>query len=484
MVFLNTNIVSTKDELIARQDLTFFKMTLNQKPSKEFLQELCIEIASRTPDAQEGKNEDNDNAKRLNPYVGALVVKNLSENEFEIYGASRSALHNGEHGECGLLTNILGDFITDGCEMYVSLEPCTQESRHEWTEPCCKIIANRRIKKVTIGMLDPNPDVAGHGIRYLIDKGIDVELFDSKYQRLVRKQNEAFSKQFGDDGDPRTNRKIANIINEYISDASVQLFVNESPLFKNIKIDLTRDNDVKRHFYRKMIENKSIVGTKDALMPFDVIKDFALFFYKNPYNVIDGASIRYFIQNGIDTKQNDPIEETYEGPLAFAFQSYNEKYPEINEPNAKMGFVEIIGHKYGFPGKDLDLSLYHEAGIKFINDKFGKSGLKIVREAFINAIIHRDYINNHNFIKISLFENRIEIENPVSRDLGKIEDLKPKFDSKEFDSHIINPKLMRYFQMINVCERNNSGFATFRDYKNISLELNEHYILKTVLRFK
>ena len=127
----------------ANPKLTSFMMELNTMPIKETLEEMCIEIAKRTPDVKTNKDG------RLNPYVGALLISK-DKNAINVYGACRSAVHDGEHGECGLLTNLLGQYVAEGCEMFVSLEPCTQDSRHEWTEPCCEIIHNRRIKKVTI----------------------------------------------------------------------------------------------------------------------------------------------------------------------------------------------------------------------------------------------------------------------------------------------------------------------------------------------
>ena len=45
-----------------------------------------------------------------------------------------------------------------GAEMYVTLEPCSHYGR---TPPCAKAIIGHGIKRVHIGILDPNPKVAG-----------------------------------------------------------------------------------------------------------------------------------------------------------------------------------------------------------------------------------------------------------------------------------------------------------------------------------
>jgi diaminohydroxyphosphoribosylaminopyrimidine deaminase/5-amino-6-(5-phosphoribosylamino)uracil reductase len=55
--------------------------------------------------------------------------------------------------------------------MYVTLEPCAHYGK---TPPCAKAIVEHGIKRVFIGMTDPNPLVAGKGIQILKNAGIEV----------------------------------------------------------------------------------------------------------------------------------------------------------------------------------------------------------------------------------------------------------------------------------------------------------------------
>ncbi|NTS77065.1 bifunctional diaminohydroxyphosphoribosylaminopyrimidine deaminase/5-amino-6-(5-phosphoribosylamino)uracil reductase RibD [Catenovulum sp. SM1970] len=59
----------------------------------------------------------------------------------------------------------------NGATAYVTLEPCSHFGR---TPPCALGLINAGVKKVVIGMTDPNPKVSGRGIKMLKDAGIEV----------------------------------------------------------------------------------------------------------------------------------------------------------------------------------------------------------------------------------------------------------------------------------------------------------------------
>ena len=99
-----------------------------------------------------------------NPMVGCVVVKDneiITEGYHEYYG--------GFHAERNALTNCNSD--CNGATLYVTLEPCCYYGK---TPPCTEIIIEKGIKKVVVGLLDPNPLVAGKGIKILEDAGIEV----------------------------------------------------------------------------------------------------------------------------------------------------------------------------------------------------------------------------------------------------------------------------------------------------------------------
>lgn len=99
-----------------------------------------------------------------NPLVGAVIVK-----ENKIIGEGYHQYFGGPHAEVNAFNNATED--VEGATMYVTLEPCSHYGK---TPPCANTIAEKKISKVVIGMMDPNPTVAGNGIKILKENGIQV----------------------------------------------------------------------------------------------------------------------------------------------------------------------------------------------------------------------------------------------------------------------------------------------------------------------
>jgi diaminohydroxyphosphoribosylaminopyrimidine deaminase/5-amino-6-(5-phosphoribosylamino)uracil reductase len=115
-----------------------------------------------------------------NPMVGAVVVRNgvcVGEGFHPQAGAP--------HAERFALAAAGGK--ARGATLYVTLEPCCTHGR---TPPCTDAVVAAGIRRVVIGVVDPNPRHAARGLKLLRDAGIEVDcgILEAECQAL----NEAF----------------------------------------------------------------------------------------------------------------------------------------------------------------------------------------------------------------------------------------------------------------------------------------------------
>jgi diaminohydroxyphosphoribosylaminopyrimidine deaminase/5-amino-6-(5-phosphoribosylamino)uracil reductase len=75
------------------------------------------------------------------------------------------------HAEPNAIASVADESLLKESTMYVSLEPCSHWGK---TPPCADLIVRKGLKRVVIATLDPNPKVAGRGVKILQDAGIDV----------------------------------------------------------------------------------------------------------------------------------------------------------------------------------------------------------------------------------------------------------------------------------------------------------------------
>jgi pyrimidine deaminase RibD-like protein len=130
-----------------------------------------------------------ENDGRPHPMVGAVVVKN---------GQLLATAHRGEvegnHAEYMALEKRLADSAVAGATVYTTLEPCT--TRNHPKIPCADRLIERKVGRVVIGMLDPDPRITGRGLRRLRDANIITDLFSHDLMAEVEELNREFMRYF------------------------------------------------------------------------------------------------------------------------------------------------------------------------------------------------------------------------------------------------------------------------------------------------
>ncbi|XP_073291228.1 riboflavin biosynthesis protein PYRD, chloroplastic-like [Primulina huaijiensis] len=159
---------------VIRRGASQIKQELNQeeKCSDECYMRRCVGVARKAI-----------GCTSPNPMVGCVIVR-----DGKIIGEGFHPKAGQPHAEVFALRDA-GDLAENGIA-YVSLEPCNHYGR---TPPCTEALIKAKVKKVVVGMVDPNPIVASAGVKRLQEAGIEVIV--GVEEELCKRLNEAYIHQ-------------------------------------------------------------------------------------------------------------------------------------------------------------------------------------------------------------------------------------------------------------------------------------------------
>jgi diaminohydroxyphosphoribosylaminopyrimidine deaminase/5-amino-6-(5-phosphoribosylamino)uracil reductase len=123
----------------------------------EYFMQRCLQLAAK------GRGQ-----VAPNPMVGCVIV-----HDGRIIGEGYHQQYGDAHAEVQALNSVKNPELLKEATVYVSLEPCSHFGK---TPPCANLLIEHRVKKVVIGCLDSNKEVAGRGIELLKTAGIEVEV--------------------------------------------------------------------------------------------------------------------------------------------------------------------------------------------------------------------------------------------------------------------------------------------------------------------
>ena len=104
-----------------------------------------------------------------NPSVGAVIAR-----DGVVLGTGYTRPPGGMHAEIAALHAVKSSgHDAAGATMYVTLEPCCFHGR---TPPCTDAVLASGVRRVVVGVVDPDPRVSGRGLEQLRAAGVSVEL--------------------------------------------------------------------------------------------------------------------------------------------------------------------------------------------------------------------------------------------------------------------------------------------------------------------
>ena len=365
---------------------------------------------------------------RTDPKVGAILA---TVDGIVIETSYRGELRSGDHAEFTVLERKCKDRKVEGYVLFVTLEPCAPGARQKPKLSCAERIVNGRIKKIYIGIQDPDPTVKGKGEEFLRSKNIEIEYFDKDLQNKIMSANEQFmeeAKERARIADLEDLRPIKNPFeiglksvdyNDFSEDA-LQLYIERARIPYKSDSDEFRKLLVKWDFVE--IDNKG----KARPTGWGI-----LLFGKKPTDKYSQARIKFTVFKGEGLK---PEPQDFDEALV--------KIPELIEKY--LGFV--------FPTA-IDRS-------HFAHTKLTEISKELLREAIINAIVHRDYTIAGAQILINITPKEIIIKSPG-------EPIVPLKKMQNFTAPTVsrNPKLADVFYSMDYIERRGFGMEEIQKYK-------------------
>lgn len=393
--------------------------------------EMAIKEMNATP-------EDRRLDGKVTPKVGAVIVLKSGE----VHCAHRGEYRNGEHAEYVLLDKKLANVDVSGATLFTTLEPCAPGARKLPKVSCAERIADARIEKVYIGIEDPDPTVGGKGFDYLKKHNINVTLFDKDLQEKIIDVNDGFLKS-------AKKRAMLASVSTDINKVSYLEEINKTATWDDLsveaisfvcdKLDISF-SEGKTDQFKKFLENLQLIAIKDdkTLLTNEAV----LLFAKNPQVFLPQSNVKI-------------VSKLANGESSF--YDFN---------NALVLLPSKFEEWYGTHMKKIttrsSMRRQDEFEFPFVP----------IREAFVNALVHRDYSIAGANITVKIDFEAIEISSPgYPPEPLTIEQLQ----NFKAPSYARNPKLASLFSMLKIVEKAGYGMSEFD-----SLLLNYNFPLPIV----
>jgi len=423
-IFINANAVRLKAKVLTgslkNKDLIMAqkKIIEDKRKAPRFYMELAIKVMKMSVEEL--------NKNTPSPKVGAVLV--LPDGTYET--AFRGEFREGDHAEYTLLDKKFRTTDVSDCWLFATLEPCGPKARSLAKTCCAKRIGNARIKKIWYGVQELNSKAKGG--RKLLEEEYKAEVLP--FDKDLHKDILAFNEEFNDWVEEENQREEAAL--EIIS-GPLQKAVEHAKIDSLSKdaLNLYISKTKKKYTYnsddlRNDLINKDFLNVDEKSGEVRPTGDCILLFGEDPRDNFPQAAVKAKVDYGGGKK---PDVESFNNALVLV--------PDKVKEWAKKVIPESMERS------------------DFTREKVSHFPPDVIREAIINAIIHRDYGNRSAKVELEITPDKIEVRSPG-------EPISPNTlkDLQNFTaiSQTRNPELAYIFNIMRFMEESGVGMDTYR----------------------
>ena len=371
-------------------------------------------------------SKDELNKDTPSPRVGAVLV--FADGTYET--ASRGEFREGDHAEYTLVDKKYRTKDLSECWLFATLEPCGPKARKFPKLCCAERIGNARIKKVWYGVQELNSKAKGG--KNLLEEEFKVEVlpFDSDLHREIIEYNKDFNNWVEEENSKEERAKaiVSGPLQKPVKNANIESLSKEALelyITKTKKKFSYNPNDLKDD-----LVNKELLEVDEKTGEIRPTGDCILLFAKDPRDKFPQASVKAKVDYG---GGGEPDTESFDDALVLV--------PEKVKEWAKKVIPESIDRS------------------DFTREKVSHFPPDVIREAIVNAIIHRDYSIRSAKVELEITPEKIEVRSPgepVSPNTLK------HLQNFTAISQTRNPELAYIFNIMRYMEETGVGMDTYR----------------------
>ncbi len=387
--------------------------------------------------------------KEPSPYVGAVLV--FPDGTVET--AYRGEFREGDHAEYTVLDKKNRHKDLSGCWLFATLEPCAPGARNAPKLSCAERIVNARISDVWFGIEDKNPKVDHGGINHLVDYHVNVHQFLPEFHNEIEEINKEFMKwaNMKSEEEKAKKQKPQDHLNEK-ADATNIDSLSETALLKFIA-ESKRNFEPKSNEFLQELKEMDLLEYSENTKSYLPTGNAIILFGKSPRNKFPQAAVKAKVQYG-DGKTG---AETFNDALVLI--------PDQIEEWLKKVLPASINRS------------------KFKAQQIPSFPVEVIREAIINALVHRNYALDGAKIQLEVYPDRILVRSPGEPLLPITIEALNNFSATSYSR---NKKISFIFNEMEYMEESAVGMDTFRSMREIHklpLPIFEYDGINTVVIF-